>query len=771
MKKSQITIVVIVALIIILVGAVFFYTKSSLIKVKPPVQNLEVSDNVKPIQDFVVECLDSVSKQALIAAGNNGGFTNLTNVMVRPDHTSEVLIFEPQKIPYWYYLDDKCGQYGCVKTKKPPLCKDNEECVVVSNGKNSIQESMNKYVENNIDTCINDFESFKGIFDIKKGKKSVRSVIKDESISFILDYPLDITYRSTNEKINIPYFYTAHNVKLKEIYMLAQDIFQAELDTQFLETNTMNLITIYSGIDPEMLPPIAGLQFFTAQRVFWTRSKVKDLMINDVLPFIGLIRIMNTGDIYPINPRGTDADYIALEEGIYRSMMIKVSENNYYGLKANIIYPYSDIYLRIGDSEVIKPDSMDPGDNPVMKMFNVFLHDYSFKYDITYPVIVRISDPKAFNGEGYDFSIALETNIRQNVPVKGNITVINLGPSATIDLESEEQKVNRTITFKTHDKYTKKPLVDVIVYYRCGTQFVVGLTALPEDNEAMLVSRMPYCGAGGQIIFEKIGYMSNGIEYNNLEGIDGKTFEMELWPLQNKKINVMKRTTTNVQNIKSKGPGAILQFGKQVQNLSKNETVMLTLVRSKNFYLESDVPVLGFLAYTAKDSGPLVISKQQQKDQVMKLFNEGKITEEEKDGMIFDLDSLSVENVEIENDPENYLMDFAPGTYSLDAFMIYKGNMVIPAETRRFCPIPKILGICIGGEKEIKLDRQEFDTWINGGAKIEFTLSESQVYNGNEITFYVLEQPLPTTWDMLEEFQTIDQFQSGKTFLLKPLIE
>ena len=155
----------------------------------------------------------------------------------------------------------------------------------------------------------------------------------------------------------------------------------------------------------------------------------------------------------------------------------------------------------------------------------------------------------------------------------------------------------------------------------------------------------------------------------------------------------------------------------------------------------------------------------------MKLFNEGKITEEEKDGMIFDLDSLSVENVEIENDPENYLMDFAPGTYSLDAFMIYKGNMVIPAETRRFCPIPKILGICIGGEKEIKLDRQEFDTWINGGAKIEFTLSESQVYNGNEITFYVLEQPLPTTWDMLEEFQTIDQFQSGKTFLLKPLIE
>jgi len=55
----------------------------------------------------------------------------------------------------------------------------------------------------------------------------------------------------------------------------------------------------------------------------------------------------------------------------------------------------------------------------ILKMMSYAVTDYTFKYDITYPVIVRIQDPDAFKGEGY-IQLCITGNIRQNVPIQKN---------------------------------------------------------------------------------------------------------------------------------------------------------------------------------------------------------------------------------------------------------------------------------------------------------------------------------------------------------------
>ncbi|MGV8151385.1 MAG: hypothetical protein ACP5NV_06695, partial [Candidatus Woesearchaeota archaeon] len=589
-------------------------------------------------------------------------------------------------------------------------------------------------------------------------------------VEFRMNYPIELTDRLSNEKTEIPYFVASHNVKLKEMYELASDITQSEIDTNFLELQTMNLVAIYSGLDSNKLPPFSKVEI-TTDIVTWTRSNVKDMLMNDVLPYMSFIRIIGANNDWQL--MSTDvSDYSIYADGIYNSFEYNLN-NKSYDLDADIIYPYSDIYLDFGGSEILKPDEFVP-EYPLMKAVGLFIKEYKFKYDISYPLIVKIHDADAFNGEGYDFTYALEVNIRKNVPVKGNITVANLGGTGAIRLDSLTQLVERNITVNAKDAKTGKPLEDVYVYYRCGAQYLIGKTKINNVGSgsgsgsslerASVTGRFPFCEFGGEILYEKQGYMGSGLSYDNHEGSDPKTFDVELQASVEKDIKVMKRTPTNIEVIRTGGLGT---FKLEAEELDDNDTVFLSIKRVKKNSLESDIPMVGFMSVSG--SGYVTVNTaDEHKTQIMSLYDQGKIDKKTRDELLLELSQL---NSSIQSIVSTEKMEFVPGTYVVDAFMIYRGNILIPKETRKICAGIKILGICTN-TKELELPEQRFSSWVNGGAKFNFTLTENDVYgNKQKIIFYVLEQPLPENWIMLENYQALEDYQRGKIHLLRPRIE
>ena len=104
--------------------------------------------------------------------------------------------------------------------------------------------------------------------------------------------------------------------------------------------------------------------------------------------------------------------------------------------------------------------------------------------------------------------------------------------------------------------------------------------------------------------------------------------------------------------------------------------------------------------------------------------------------------------------------------------MIYNGLVHIPKEVKTFCPVPEILGICIPGRKTMTLEEQNFDSWISGGAKLSFTLTENDVYgDSNNLILYMLEMPFPENWDMLENYRAPETYEQGMIFMIKPRLE
>ncbi len=780
-RRGQITIFIILAIIILFVTALYFYVQSSALKVRPPVEQLEVSEEVQPVQSFVTQCLGTVSRDALIKLGNNGGYIDpatISGLHIRsPAYLSDALVWSPQTMPYWYYLQDDCqttnSPYGCLQTRKPPLCAPGVACVIPgSNGPHSIEEQLNGYIESHITDCINQFSSLKDRFSITAGAITADTQVNEKDVTVKLSYPLDITPTGTTNHIKIPYFVVKEPVKFKEMYLFATEIYEAEMNTTFLESMTLNLISLYSGIDEKLLPPLSGMQLFSPDKKYWVRSSVQSQLQNDVLPYMDFIQIVNAGNAKPIHSSGTDPNYLPYEEGMYRSLAVKVSNTTHFDLKANIQYPYADVYLRIGDSEVIKPKNINVGDGFIVKMAGLFINDYGFKYDLSYPVIVTVQDPGAFNGQGYRFSYAMEANIRQNVPISGNITIIGFGNGTrALALDSALQKPNRTITITSIDKHTRAPLDGVIIYYRCGPQYTIGQTHLENNGAAALLSaRMPFCEQGGEIVYEKPGYLGSAFPYNNNDGNDDQSFTIALWPLANKTVQILKRTPTNIDRIRRSGTGLAV-YRTEATPLAENDTVLLTFNKIKENPLETDVPLVGFMAFAGGNTSTITVPQQDMYSQqqiIEGYYANGTINASMRDYMLSQLnlnENLSQETIIPETAHD---FDLAPGTYLIDATLLYTGTIAIPKETRTFCMGIDSFAGCLGQKKSVDLPPQNFTAWMTGGATLNFTLSENDVYAAGNLTLYVLEIPQPTNWEMIENAPTPQEYQQGKNMMVLP---
>jgi hypothetical protein len=773
-RKGQVTIFVIAGILILFMVALVVYIRSGTLNVRPPVENVEVTDEVKPIQSYVNDCLNQVAIEAFIKLGSNGGFINVTGITVKPQpYESDALYFPPQIMPYWYYMHDcQQSQIGCIDSLKPPLCAENTECVIDSTGDNSIESQIDKYVENNLDGCINNFSVFTGQFDIKAGSKKIDTIIKEKGVDIMLSYPLDITVKGTKKNIKIPKFATTLDINFKDIYELATEITQGEANTTFLEQTALNLISIYSAKDSKLLPPFSHVDIGLTDTVIWTRTDVKRLLMEEILPYVSFQKIMGT-----INDRQILSydlsNYSVYANGIYNTFQIKLfNETKHYNLDVSITYPYSDIYLNIGDSEIIKPDKLS-SDDMILRMVGVFMTEYKFKYDLSYPVKVKIKDPNAFSGQGYEFDFAMEANIRKNIPIKSNITVTNLGGVNTLRMDSELQKVNRTIIIESYDKHTGKPLDNVIISYRCERLYDIGYTKLNgttnNNMKAVLAERFPFCQFGGEIVYEKDGYMGGAVSYDNTEGNDLKAFKVELWPIQDKNIIVYKRNATNIANIKRN----LALLTKEFSNITANETVMINIDRVKEDYRETDVPIVGFMQYIPPDINVTLPTVDDQKQQVMDWFNQGVINEQMKNGLLL---NLTLANITLTSpiviEGQKYTMGFVPGTYSLYASMTYNGNITIPKKIEKICPVPKVLGICISGWKTIEYPETNLPSFPNGGIIRNFTLTENDVYGDKDtLVLYILEMPLPTSWDTMNNMQSIEDYQNGKLAFTKPILQ
>jgi len=565
-NKAQVTIFIILGLIILATAGIFIYTSTTQQKEEiAPGVFIAVQDiptELDPISKYVSVCLEDIATKGLKLVGEHGGYVdmdnrqlNTQNFKISKDPTeSEAVIFAPNsklKIPYWWYLEsnNKCEGTCSFTSKRPEL----------RIGENSIEKQLNRFIEKELPTCLNNFNDIKEEgFEIKElSPIRADTKITVSDIVVILDYKLEVKKSDVNS--NIEQFFTRIPVNLEKIYNLATDITNLQQEFRFLERQTMNLISAFASVDENKLPPITDLRFEFGSTTTWLKSDVKAKITQVLMSYIPLFQVDGSRNF------NRDIYSSELQQRLYDGLIIPIADQQYSNLDVTFNYlDFWPVYFDLNcNGEICQAESASSN-----KLKFIGLQKYDFVYDISYPVMVEIIDKDALNNRGYRFNFFLESNVRNNKQLESNFAPLQTAtlPGTTL-LCNLDNRNSANVTIEVLDSVNLELLDGVSITFTIADESCyIGRT----DETGSLVTKFPTGTVGAVVTLIKPDYLSESKLFD--ARIDRElSLQAKLDPIMDKKIIVKKKLV-------EKTPQG-WTFTNRVSDLKLTEEAFVTLTR------------------------------------------------------------------------------------------------------------------------------------------------------------------------------------------------
>ena len=500
-KRGQITLFIVIGLIILLGAGITIYLtvlqepKTIEQAELPAVQ--QVPAEAEPIREYVRSCIYETAKEAVIKLGDHGGYITTENLKYNPFEPTEEEAVQFSKdseliIPYWSYLksENTCVQNCEFATKRPTASQ--------------IKKQIETYIDTNLAECLGTYAQFPAYTFYERKAPSTTATIGQQNIVIYTEYPLRVERGTTS--FEIPDYATSLDVNLKEIYDTATKLTELEQQYGYLEKYTNQLISIYSRLDSDALPPVSELDINLGAGTIWTEPQIKERLIGMLASYIPLLQVPGT-----LSYRDRDAPSGTKDPELYktlynRNMAVILDEElkeTHPTLLVNFNYldwwkPYSDVC----PGQVCMAESA-TSTIPMLGMI-IGIQRYTFAYDLSFPVLVEIRNPLAFKGEGYSFKFFLEHNMRANQPMTidyQRLEMMDISGSTMMCKKDQWNSGNFTIIAK--DGRTGQEVSDVQIAFNCGTESCSIGTTGPNG----LQTQLPQC-MGGVLMAEKNLYHS-----------------------------------------------------------------------------------------------------------------------------------------------------------------------------------------------------------------------------------------------------------------------
>src|SRR3989338_2302740 len=565
-NTAQVSIFIIIGLVILIAAGVVFYVNTAGQKeeIAPGVfiSTKEIPTQLDPVSNFITQCLDDVSTRGLNLIGEHGGYVDISNPQLTRQSfksndnptESDVVAFAPGsdlKIPYWWYLESGNNCQGTCKfaSKRPPL-RDED---------NSIEKQLNRYIEKELPGCLNNFESLKeqGFEITQLSAIKANTKVAENDVVVVLDYSLEAKKSDTASTID--QFFVRVPVDLQKIYSLSTDIANMQQEYRFLERQTMNLISSFSSVDKNKLPPLTDMRFEFGSTTSWRKSEVKEKITGILASYIPLFQVDNT--------KNFNRDFYSseLKQRLYDSMIVPVADQKYNDLGVTFNYlDFWPVYFNINcNGEICQQESASSN-----LLAFIGLQRYEFTYDISFPALVEVFDESALNGQGYKFNFFLEANVRDNRELESEFVPLQAASVPTASFLCDLSNRNSAdVTIKAIDAVEAKPLEDVsVTLSAAGESCYIGNT----NENGTLVAKFPTGTAGAVVSMLKPDYISKSQLFD--ASPDRKlSVEAKLDPVQDKKIAVKKKLLEKT----SRG----WEFTNKISDLRPDEEAFVTLTR------------------------------------------------------------------------------------------------------------------------------------------------------------------------------------------------
>jgi hypothetical protein len=600
-KRGQITLFVIIGLLF-LIGAIFFFSTTSSLSSNAEKKLLNSADTVddvyRPVQQFVEQCLYQTTKKSLDEIGAHGGYLDPLHSgghsfsfdKSRPTE-SDGVSFDGEGdgfVPYWFYSQTPNADslHLDAEMRIPEL--------------DTIKREHEDYIKKNLFSCLNDFKDFEGYSDgsivINDAEPKITVLYSDDSVIAKAEFKLSIS-RPNGKSTNIKNFVVNIPIPFKKYYSLAKSITLTESTEQYLESLTLDVISRYSGLSSDRLPPFAGFSIGHDQ-VFWSKTAVKNNLHSLLQSFVPIFNVLNSKNYLSLNFQNMTPS----EKLFFEKFTLPPEVYAEPSMSINHILLDWPIYMDVSPSNgELLTSSTDDSEN-YGPYFQKPAPDqnYRFFYDVSYPVIVSIHDENRSGNLDYTFNFALESNIKfnrgwidyahRNGPLpwdeswvefddgsgiqanNDNENSANINNDSSYSNEaaklffSEDQKISGNVTLLTFDKNTGKPLPDVTLRLGVGSMVSksLGVTKINDQGLAEFNDKLPFvANAYIELIKDDYKKLILPITTKNSEPLDLGSFSLEPFAYKNTTIKIYDLNT------------------KTLHEKEANDTVTVTLTRIK----------------------------------------------------------------------------------------------------------------------------------------------------------------------------------------------
>jgi hypothetical protein len=249
-KKSQLTIIVIVAVGLLLIATFFLYSAKSVTRVKSTQEAKQVhtaQEEMKQVTTYVQSCLDATLKRGLEILGKQGGYIGNNYHTPHPKlsafgpegsthllvdgfevrygilrNTLQPPVYPSSRAPYGHSASPPLAIYSSGERNFPSLELETEQ--------HSFHNHLKAYVMGNINNCL-DFSAFQtqGL-EVTAGEMNGTLTIGATNVIFALQYPLTVHNTQTGEQLSQSRFSSTQNIRLGMLHALMVSLITNEVN-------------------------------------------------------------------------------------------------------------------------------------------------------------------------------------------------------------------------------------------------------------------------------------------------------------------------------------------------------------------------------------------------------------------------------------------------------------------------------------------------------------------------------------------------------------
>jgi len=178
-KKGQVTLFIIIAVIVVAIAVlvVAFWPRISTAFMSQQQTENFLASQVEPLRSSIYDCIEPISRDAFLKIGLQGGYynTELYRLYFAGNDFTIVMFKDAQKN----------------RINKLPSLSEIEQ---------QYSSFLEKEGNQKIDTCLNDFSSFRKKMNIETGKRTITADIQNDKIVINIDWPITISKKTARGK-------------------------------------------------------------------------------------------------------------------------------------------------------------------------------------------------------------------------------------------------------------------------------------------------------------------------------------------------------------------------------------------------------------------------------------------------------------------------------------------------------------------------------------------------------------------------------------------